>query len=710
MKIFNTLVATLASAIVVAACGGGGSGTLSSGGGGPVGVTTATQVTVTANPTTIAADGSTTSTISAVARDANNALVSGAVITFGATAGAGVAPGSATTDATGTATAKLSNVSAAAGATIKVTATTAGVSGSVNVGVVAIQETLTVVTDTPQIPSDGSAPATLTALLRDANNNALAGVPVSFVPDSGGLTPIRGTTDASGTATASLSTAGDQTNRHITVAVSAGTAAPVTIGVDVSGTSLSLAGPASLVLGGVGVYPVTLTDSGGKGIPTKLVTAKSASGNGITASSFTTDVNGQVSLKLTGSIGGNDVLTAAVLGQSKDLSIAISTQSFTLTPVGPADGSGTKVNLGATQAVTATWKSSGAPQVGQTVNFTASRGTLSAPSAVTDASGVAAVSISSVTAGPSIIAASGNSVAAQTVVDFIATAPSQISVQASPASIATQGTSTLTATVRDTANNLVEGTVVQFLLTDSTGGSLSVASATTDAQGRAQTVYKAGNTTSSANGVSVTAQLQSAPSVKSTATITVGGQTYFLSLGTGNSIDSPDAATYKITFAVLAVDSQGAAVPQVPITMKVLPVTYLKGVRTYMLGSWKVQSSTPAPCANEDTDYSGNLNSLPNKDFNLNGRLDPGNVADVSPSSTVTGADGKVLVFVQYPKDHADYVGVTLVASTNVQGTQSTTTSSFLLPSAAADVNDQAKAPPGPISPYGQASTCSNPL
>jgi hypothetical protein len=713
MKIFKTLVATLASALLVSACGGGGSGTLTSPppGGGGTGTTTTTSLVVTASPTTIASDGSTTSSIVATARDANNALVSGAIITFSAGAGGGIAPGSVTTDATGTATAKLSNVSAAGGSTIKVTATTGSISGSVNVSVVAIQQTLTVTTDSPQIKSDGSTPAVITALLRDANNNALPGVTVSFKSDSGGITVTQAVTDASGIAKASLSTAGDPTNRLITVTASAGTATPVTIGVYVAGTSLSLTGPSSLVLGGVGVYPVTLTDSGGKGIPNRTVTVSSANGNALNGTSFSTDVNGQVTVQLTGTVGGNDTLTASVLGLTKTSAIAVSTQSFTMSPAVPVNTTGTKVNLGVSQTITATWLNNG-PQVGKTVSFTASRGTLSAPSAVTDANGVATVTISSNTAGPSIVAASATGVAAQTSLDFIATAPTQVTVQASPASVATQGTSTLTATVRDAANNLVEGTTVNFLLSDSTGGSLSPASAPTDAQGRAQTVYTAGSTTSSAGGVVVTAQVASAPSVSNTTNITVGGQTYFLSMGTGNSISALDAATYQITFVVLAVDAQGAAVSQVPVTMQVLPVFYYKGKRVYNGSFWGVVVSTSPEtrCANEDTDYSGNITSLLNKDYNGNGKLDPGNVAAVSPSSVVTGADGRVLVNVTYPKDHADYVGVTLVASTKVNGTQSTTTSSFVLPALSDDVKDSSKAPPGPISPYGQGTTCLNPL
>ncbi|MEL7375041.1 MAG: Ig-like domain-containing protein, partial [Pseudomonadota bacterium] len=46
---------------------------------------------------------------------------------------------------------------------------------------------LEVLTSNPQIPSDGGVPVTITALLRDANNNFVAGENVTFAADSGGL-------------------------------------------------------------------------------------------------------------------------------------------------------------------------------------------------------------------------------------------------------------------------------------------------------------------------------------------------------------------------------------------------------------------------------------------------------------------------------------------------------------------------------------------
>jgi hypothetical protein len=62
---------------------------------------------------------------------------------------------------------------------------------------------------------------------------------------------------------------------------------------------------------------------------------------------------------------------------------------------------------------------------------------------------------------------------------------------------------------------------------------------------------------------------------------------------------------------------------------------------------------------------------------------------------------------VTYPRDHAYWVEVMLVASTTVQGTQSSTSSTFMLPGVVGDYNCGIS-PPGPVSPYGVANTCAN--
>ena len=99
---------------------------------------------------------------------------------------------------------------------------------------------------------------------------------------------------------------------------------------------------------------------------------------------------------------------------------------------------------------------------------------------------------------------------------------------------------------------------------------------------------------------------------------------------------------------------------------------------------------------------------IPCKDYNQNSKLDPGNVAVVSPASGITDDNGRLDVKITYPRDHAYWTEVSLVASTTVQGTQSSTSATFVLVGAITDYQCSV-GPPGPVSPYGVATTCSDP-
>jgi hypothetical protein len=711
------------AALALAACGGGSNGTTNCGtsfanscGGGGGGGSSVATLALSTDSTAIPADGSAVANITALAKDANNNAVSGVTVTFSSNAGSLVV-GQAVTDATGVAKAKLSGSGAAAGTSITVTAKTGTVSATVSISVVNTQRTLSLVTSLPQIPSDASKAATISALVRDANNNVLPGVTVGFVATSGALVVTQAQTDANGTAKATLTAGTDPTNRSITVTATAGTAT-ANLSVNVTGTSVSVSGPANLVLGNTGTYDVLLVNASNQGIPGVAVTIASALGNTVTPAATTTNSTGHATFTLTATSGGTDTITATALGLSQTATVKVSTQSFNIT----APANDTSVNLGASQSVTVTWLNGGVPVANTAVTFAATRGTL-VPNApvMTDVNGNATVSISSTSAGPSIISATASGVSAQITLNFVAVTPSQISIQAGPASVPVNGSSTLSATVRDAANNLVQGATVNFqVVTDPTNGGLSSPSAVTKAQGVAQTTYTAGNTSSGANGVTVSATVNGT-NITSNTSLTVGGQTVFLSLGTGNTIDTGQGpAIYQITYSVFAVDSGGAALANIPVTLAVLPVAYGKGIMVGCPGSgpWGPAYSTLTTdayaynsqkmCRNEDTDYTGNINSTVGKDYNTNGKLDPGNIAVVSPSSGVTNAQGRLDVTITYPRDHSYWVEVALVASTTVQGTQSSTTSTFVLQGAVSDYSC-GTGPPGPVSPYGQANTCANP-
>jgi len=719
----NLKFVTWLGAALLAACGGGNTLTGTNTGG--TGNSSLATISVTSSAPTIAADGSDSAAITAVAKDASNNFVQGVTISFGTSAG-GLAVTQAKTDASGRATGTLTADSTSpAGTAITVTAASGSVSGNVVVNVVNTQQTISLTTSAPQIPSDGSSSATITALVRGASNQFLSGVNVCFSASSGGLSGLTNgciATDNNGAAVATLSPAGDQTNRTITVTATAGSAT-ATVPVAVSGTRLTVTGPSSLILGAQGTYTVSLSDAGNNGIPGKSVTLASSNGNTLSAPTVTTGSTGQVTFTVTAARSGADSVTASVMGLQATQALSVSGQDFSfLAPTANA-----KVNLNAVQTVTVNWKSNGVAQSGQTVNFSTTRGTLSAATATTDAGGSASITISSAISGPAIITASAAGVSAQVPVDFIATTPASIDVQASPTTIQINAQSTISAVVRDAANNLVEGKTVDFqTVNDITGGTLTVASALTDSQGRAQTTYQASGTPSSSDGVTVQATV-SGTGISGSTKLTVGGRTVFLSMGTGNHISENDSKTsFIVPYFVQALDSSGAALKNTTINLTIHSaapsplMAYAKGGWIKGVNGW-VQTGTPdlgtinpvTLCPNEDQNLNGVLDVSLGEDVagqgNHNGVLDPGDVAAVQPGTVTTDDNGQASFNVVYPEDHALWVQVKLTATATVQGTETSTSSVFWLPMLADYINSTTSSPPGYRSPYGIATSCTNP-
>ncbi len=590
-------------------------------------------------------------------------------------------------------------------------------------GTPSVKYTVAMLSSSPQMPSDGSAPATITALVQDSTNNVVSGVPVTFTATSGAIQVTSGTTGSNGSATATLSTGGNSSDRQITVSGVAGSTT-ATITVSVIGTKLSLSGPSSLVMGASGTYTATLVDSAGKPIANTSVAITSAKGNTVSATPVTTNSTGEATFTLTATTAGSDTITAAADGIQATQSVSVSSQEFSFSS--PAEGA--EIDIGSNKTVSVIWVDAGTPVNAQPVTFATTRGAFTATGTSTatvntDSTGTATATVSSTNAGPATISATGgnNVVSTQVTVDFIATAPSSVNVQASPSTVATQGQSTITATVRDANNNLVPNQTVDFTLTDLTGGSLSAATAISNAEGQATVVYTASSTTSATNGVTVTASVQGT-GISGSTQLTVAGQTVFLSLGTGNTVNAVYSSTqYELPYSVQAVDSSGHGISGVTVDFTVTSLGYLKGARIWSaaLTTWQTVGSTTNTdpdvyildgvdgCLSEDVNDNGILD--PGEDYNGNGKLDPGLVASTDVSSGTTGTAGSASVNLIYPKDHAYYVAVKLTATATVSGTQSSTSVSFWLPGAAVDFNSVNTAPPGPTSPYGIATTCIDP-
>jgi hypothetical protein len=721
-KFFFPIAALTAFTMLIGGCGGSA---FSGGSSGTAADSAVASLSVTSSTGSIPSDGSGGATITVVAKNAANVAVSGATIAFAATNGGNVTATQGTTDATGTATGSLVVGTATPGASITVTASTGSVSQSTTVTVANTQKTLNLLTDLTQIPSDGSKKANITAYVRDSNNNLVSGQLVTFQTTSGAVAVTRATTDASGSALATLDPFNDPTNRTITVTATAGTAT-AKIDIPVIGTKLTLSGPSTLVVGTApATYTASLIDAAGTGIANQTVTLTSALGNTLTPNTYTTDATGQKSFTLTPATSGNETITATVAGMTATQQITISNQNFRFTTPDSTSSVIPDINLNTPTTVVVTWLQGTTPQVGKTVNFVSTRGTPSSFTTTTDASGQASYTLQSSSAGPAVISATGTgattNVTTQASINFIATTPASLALQASPASIPTNGSSNLTATVRDAAGNLVKGKTIDFTITsDVTGGTLSIAQAVTDAAGQAHTVYQATSTTSAKDGVVVKATVDTSPTVFGSAKLTVAGQTVFLDLGTGNTITALDQTQYSLPYSVRAHDQAGNGVNNVTVTFTVVSLGYQKGIMDFGAnGPWSPVSATaPADpngftlygisgCASEDVNNDGNIANA--NDYNHDTKIWPGAVVNSSTLSGVTAADGYATINLIYAKDHAKWVAVRLVATATVSGTESTASRDFWLPGLTADYTNKNQEPPGLYSPYGAANLCSLP-
>jgi len=742
-KFASIMVLSAVTLLALAGCGGdsgcgqltGGTATSAtscgSGGTQPTGVPAAVAVTTTT--TNIPGDGSSSATITVLVSSASGIGVAGTSVTLVASAGTLSASGG-TTDSTGKVTVTLVAGGAAPGTPITVTATVGTLIGSTTVTVAAAaQQSLTLATSSPTISSDNSVPVTVTAFVKDANNKFVTGATVSFSATSGGLSVNNGgVTDANGSATATLSVAGDPSTRVITVTAAANGASS-TIPVGVVGTKIALDGPNSLVQGTPGTYTVSLTDSGNKGIATAAIAIASSAGNTVSASSVTTDTTGHATFTVTATKSTNDTLTATGFGTSAALPVQVSSQQFSFTAPAsqaliPIAGSPCTPNI----PVSVSFTNGGVPIAdGTTVSFTSTRGTLSSATATT-VGGVATVNVCATTAGPATLSAAATPaspappVSATEVVNFISTSPSALNLQASPQTVSINGKSTFTAVVRDAAGNLVQNQEVDFTLTDTTGGELSVGSGVTDVEGVATTVYTAGSTASAANGVSVLAKLKTNGAVTDTATLTVNGSALHISFGTGQKIRENSTSTaFLQDWFVTVVDSSGASVPNKTVTLTLHSASrphaaYFKGAYEVCGSAWvqydgvtpgcdstgKLALTQPTACLNEDLDLSGVYNSA--EDINHDNVLEPGDIAIVTTNPIVTGADGTATFTIEWPEDHSLWVGVDLTAAASVAGTESSSTTNFVLPGLASYLSVITASPPGAVSPYG-VGACTDP-
>ena len=449
-----------------------------------------------------------------------------------------------------------------------------------------VADSISLFASSQQIASSGAQTVTLTAIAKDGNNNLLKGVKINFAADSGALEKVldaegnsSDVTGPDGKLTIKLSTLAEPTNRIITTTVNSGDKSD-SLEIQVVGTAVSLTGSSSLALNDTNDYIIKVLDSDGNGLANTLVTLSLSNQSTETPAStvasitlpetVTTNFDGQATISVTGTSGGSNSIIATSNGTSAQQSVTVQADSFLFSDfnngtsnVNPSTSEVPDVLLSKIATVTLTWLRSGvAVADGTVVSFTTTRGSLANASATTVA-GKVTTTLTSTNAGKALLTFTGTDTVNgkaielnnQLEYEFVADSADRLVAQVFPQSIGpNEQTSTISIIVKDAAGNLVKNKAVDFTLTDTSGGAIFPASAVTDSNGSASTVYTS-NSTSVHDGVAIEATVRDTPTIKDEVLLTVAERPAFITLGTGNTIIiGEDETTYIKKYSVFVTD------------------------------------------------------------------------------------------------------------------------------------------------------------
>lgn len=644
MRHVYSWIMTAVLLMALSGCGGGG-GTASTGGG--TGTTTVASLSIATSDTSLPTDNTETATITVTALTASNAVIPGVAIDFQSTGGQ-LSSSQAVTDANGRAT-------------------------------------------------------------------------VTFTP---------GTTDKS--------------NQTVSVTASASGASSVVIPIQVTGsTAVLAAGNTNLSVGGA-TTTVTVTLKDAAGVPVfaapVTLTASSNPGDGtlgISPASGNTDVNGQITATISGASAGPVTLTASGLGATSTAQFQVSSagQNFAIStpasdPVAMSSGGTLNFTVNApsqTQVRFATtigtWAACGAAVCTVNVAGGSASTTLSANNA-----GVANIQVDGLTGG-TVTATDTHTVAISAPCANATTVSMQSSVSVVPPSTGgVTNSATLSATVRDAGNQPVGECPVAFSIINPTGGGESIspvvgvtASNVTDPNltlGEVRSTFNSGSLPSGQSQSSVTVRASViGTGLTSDVNIVIGGTPGSVVIGQGSKIIIVDPTNYDYPLSVLVADSNGNPVSGATVTMSVWPVEFSVGSWTFDGGNCgSGYSDGLAASAGGDGLDGGIIADIYNEDANENLIEDAGedqayacgslrvanspycllgnafsvasdatltplnSTAGTLPGTVSTDSNGVASFNLRFLKQYSNWIRVRVRASTQVQGTETTSSVVFRLP------------------------------
>jgi hypothetical protein len=477
----------------------------------------------TTNAASVPADGSTTATLVATLRDANGNAVSGKTVSVAKSAGPGTPTVSAAvvTDAAGQASFTVRSTTAGL-VTFRATDTTDGVvvtqTADVTFQVGPVSAAASGLSaSASSVAADGTT-VTLTATLRDAQGNVVAGKSVTLAksagPGSPVITPASVTTDAAGQAafTVSSTTAGTMTFRatDATDGVVVTQTADVTFqpgAVSASASGL-VATPGTVAADGVAASTLvaTLRDAHGNAVSGKTVTLAKTAGPGsptVSPASAVTNAAGQASFTVKSTTAGTatfratDTTDSVVVTQTADVTFAVgavdaATSGLTAAPASVVADGATASTLTATLR-----DAQGNAVSGKSVTLAKVTGpgtpAISPASVMTNASGQAVFTVTATYAGSYTFRATDttdNVVVTQTAAVSFTAGPAAASMSSvtSSGNVPNDGTTAATVTVvlRDANANPAPGRTVTLAKSAGTASpSITPASRVTDSTGTA---------------------------------------------------------------------------------------------------------------------------------------------------------------------------------------------------------------------------------
>jgi Bacterial Ig-like domain (group 1) len=563
----------------------------------------------------------------------------------------------------------------------------------------------------PNLPSDGKTKATLTVIVKDEGNRALENAVVDLsTTDSGSFIQFGSRkTGADGTITATLTSTG-KNNRVIPILAVVG-ANKSTIDIPVSGTALTLSGPQSIPDKGKGSYSVALRDSAGIASANIPVTFSSQAGNTFTPATVTTDANGQAKFTVNATKTGLDTVTVSAAGATSSVSFTVATAQIQM-DVSAND----EALVGSAKTVTVLLSDT-AGVGNKTISISSTRGLLTPASGVitTDASGAATFTVSSQTAGIATLNVSGPSgTSATSNLEFVSKVPAAVRlvpskpiVSSNPAG-SSGNSSQLLATVRDATGNPVKGIRVNFSADlDPSNGIIEPGFALTDSSGVATVAFIAGASASGPNGVSLKANVEGNSTINASTLLTVTNGGVSIRIGTNNKLSLVDDIKYNFKWTALVVDSAGKPIADAPISVQVVPLAYYKGTWVNLGSSsnyfWS-RSTNAKECFSEDglvdqvtgavdvTKLDGVLQA--SEDINGSGRLEPGNIASSSFTALGNATDltGFADFNISWAVSYSLFAKIRIDVKTLVRGTEASVSETFVLPFRKDEI--EATAPP----------------